>query len=398
MSKRRKVLIAAVHHWHSPIKVGTHYIAELFLSMGFDVAYVSAPVTPLHFFLPSSKDLDARRATHLTRGEYLRDGQLWHYVPHALIAPNTSPLLSSYPVLRYWQITSIPNLKTTVAQHGFDKVDVLFLDSIYQCFWLRALPHRASAYRISDNTAGFKGYSQAAARIEAEIIQSVNQVFVASQGLLKYASRRGAKEAILAANGVDLPRFRQKLEPNSFTLQVEGPTAVYVGAISYWFDHDLVSRLAVSFPELTIFLIGPFEDKASIYADTANVKLVGEVSPAEIPRYLHAADVGLIPFNTEKYSDLIADVNPLKLYEYMAAGLPVVATEWRELGQLKSPAYLARDQEKFIEYVRNVIANPTDGQNEKAFAERFDWSSTLIPLQQWLNAASVLNASYHTLL
>ena len=390
-----KALVVGIHHWASPVKVGTHYIVEYLLRFGFEVAYISAPITPLHRLLPDSKELLRRRQNHSVCGEYAHNDMLWHYVPGALVAPDARPILSSSCVLNNWQRTSIPNLAKTVHSKGFGEVDILFVDTIYQLFWLKTIAYRASAYRLADNTSGFKGYSKAAGRVESRLLRSVDQVFTASSRLVNYAVARGGVKATPLMNGVDIARFSNREICDIELLGVRGPIAIYVGVMSYWFDHDVIVALANARPDMTILLIGPTDYSDLRYQALPNVRLIGPIGPESVPAYLNLADVGLIPFRVDSFPDLINDVNPLKLYEYMAAGLPVVASRWPELELLASPARLANDLDDFVRQVCSVVDAKGGDSEEREFARGFDWHLTLRPLGVWLDEVLDSKVDYH---
>jgi len=380
-----RALIAGIHHWNSPFRVGTHYITRYLLEQGFEVAHISAPLTPLHRFLPRSGDLEKRRANHAGGGEREFGGRLWHYVPSALAAPDNRPILSSSLVRKRWQMVSVPNVVRTVRSAGFSEVDILFLDTIYQPFWLTAIDYRISAYRLADNTAGFRGHNRSAQDIEKRIISRVDTVFVASGGLRKYAETNGAKAVTQLPNGVDLKRFSDPFVAlNSDLEEIQGPVAIYVGAFSYWFDHSTIVQLALTCPELTILLVGPMDYGRDQYAKYENVVLLGAIPAGEIPALLSHADVGLIPFDVVSSPELLNDVNPLKLYEYMAAGLPVVSYRWKELEDLGSPAVLVDDREQFVASVLAILGRESSGEKERRFAGEHDWNQTLEPLGAWL--------------
>jgi glycosyltransferase involved in cell wall biosynthesis len=384
-----KALIIAIHHWDSPFQVGTHYIARYLLRKGFEVAYISAPVTFLHRLKPATNDLTKRKQNSATQGQISEEG-VWHYVPYALIAPDNRPLLSSSLVLNHWQKLTIPNVFSVVKENGFADVDVLFIDSIYQPFWLSAIKYKACAYRLADNSSGFAGYSEATSKVESHIIKSADQVFCASSGLLDYAQKRGAKSVTHLANGIDLKKFPEDALTKDFALpHLVGPVAIYVGAFERWFDHRLILELATERPDVNILLVGPVGKWTEQYQKYANVHVLGSVSSNLIPAYLALADVGLIPFDVKNCPTLVNDVNPLKLYEYMAAGLTVVASHWNELERLNSPAILVKNAEEFVSAVGDVLSGSGSGSGsglpEKEFASQFDWQQTLAPLGNWLD-------------
>lgn len=384
---RGKILLSAIHHWDSPLQVSSHAIARYLSSLGFEVAYVSAPLTPLHFFRGNSSEAAIRVASNRRGGDRDTTGLVWHYVPYAWLAPTTLPFLSAGALIKNWHLLAKPNLQKVLAAAGFGAPDALILCSPFQPFWQKLFPAVPSAYRLSDNTGGFRGATRGVIVTEKNIIQSVDVVFPASTGLKIYAERSGAKRAALVRNGVDHRRFGEVpglglFKGNAFN--ISRPVAVYVGAIDYWFDHALVAKLAQARPNLNVVLIGPVMGPLPDYSRLDNVHFIGAVGSNQVAAYLSSADVGLIPFNVSAYPRLLHDVNPLKLYEYMAAGLPVVAARWSELERLNSPAHLYDDQSAFIRAIDQILAKKKSTELEQDFALQHAWQNTLSPVGQWV--------------
>jgi glycosyltransferase involved in cell wall biosynthesis len=97
-----------------------------------------------------------------------------------------------------------------------------------------------------------------------------------------------------------------------------------------WFDADLVGKVADKLRDWQIDLIGPHQLSAaqSKALNRSNIRLLGRKDYLELPSLLAAADVAMIPF---VINDLIRGTSPIKLYEYLAAGVPVVATPMPEV-------------------------------------------------------------------
>jgi GT2 family glycosyltransferase len=107
------------------------------------------------------------------------------------------------------------------------------------------------------------------------------------------------------------------------------------------------------------------------------VKAVGEVSYTELPRWLHGMDVCLIPFLV---NELTLATNPVKVYEYLAAGKPVVATELPELGEPELAPFVRRaaDHAGFVRQVREALEKSTDSaarEPRRRFAKAESWAA-----------------------
>jgi glycosyltransferase involved in cell wall biosynthesis len=154
-----------------------------------------------------------------------------------------------------------------------------------------------------------------------------------------------------------------------------------------WFDFDLVQAAAERLPEISFVLIGPDHLARQRLRPLKNLHLLGRRPYSDLPAYLHQADVGLIPFDVVGHPHLVRSVHPLKLYEYMACGLPVVATEWAELQALRSPAVLSATREGFIQAIETAVRAPRDPDRYLRFTEGADWRVRVAALLARLDAA-----------
>lgn len=159
-------------------------------------------------------------------------------------------------------------------------------------------------------------------RVEAEIARRVDQVIVSSTALQEKFRRQGLA-AELVRNGLD---------PNPPTLggAADGELVFgYVGTVGAWFDWALLAKMAGALPEARFDLIGPVMAPPPAPLP-ANVRLLGECASEEAHSRLGRFAAGLIPF---KANGLTAAVDPIKYYEYRAAGLPVISTRFGEMRQ-----------------------------------------------------------------
>ena len=151
------------------------------------------------------------------------------------------------------------------------------------------------------------------------------------------------------------------------------PLIGYYGAIADWFDTKLVSSLALARPGWDFVLIG-----STLFADLgplkslANLKLLGEMPYADLPQYLHAFDVAIIPF---KRTPLTEATNPVKLFEYLSAGKPLVATDLSELHIYQDYVQLASTTQQWLETIEACLAedSPQLGQKRMDFARQNTW-------------------------
>lgn len=377
MTARRRALFAAAHPWGSPFQLGGHHFARALVARGWDVAFVSNPISPAHL-LKTSSVLRDRAALWLSGGHLDLGGHLWAYVPGALVTPFNAPLLRSGWVDRNWQRLTIPPVTRRVRQRGFGAVDLLYLDTPMQRFWLHAIDHRASVLRIADWMPGFHAFTAAMNTGLAVAAREVDAVAYTALTLKPAIDALKPRRSIHLPNGVDFERIaRPTTGPPADLISIPRPIALYVGAMEAWFDFELVTSAARALPNVSFVLIGPDRLAREQLPKLPNLHLLGTRPWASLPDYLPAAGVGLIPFDRAGNPGLVDGIHPLKLYEYAAHGVPIVATRSRELELINSPAYLVDGAAEFVSAIQEALAVRPDRETLRTFARTADWSARL---------------------
>src|SRR5690606_5429016 len=187
-------------------------------------------------------------------------------------------------------------------------------------------------YDWMDDHAGFSTNAPAMLATEERLVAESDLVVVTSRKLEASAQGR-ARSLVLVPNACEPEHFARvdAAEPSPAELAgLRSPIIGYFGAISEWFDFDLVRHAARAHPEWTFVLIGstfgapPHDDLVR----APNVRFLGEKPYGALPSYLARFDVATIPF---RLTPLIEATSPVKFFEYLAAGKPVVASRLPEL-------------------------------------------------------------------
>jgi glycosyltransferase involved in cell wall biosynthesis len=380
-SVAKKVLMGCANYWFSPFQVGSHHIGRTFVKDGWQVAFISDPISPFHVLAGLSRELSERFALYRTGGIWLEKDCLWTYVPAALLTPHNKPLLRSTPVARFWHMCSFPRLKTMIRELKFDTVDLLYIDSMIFAFFLREIAHKTSILRIADRNVGFKRFSKPMQTLELEIAQSVDVVVYTASNLRDYVAAMRPRRMIHLPNGVNFEHFAfgSRSVPEEYS-HIRRPIALYVGAMDVWFDYVLLSQAAARLPQVSFVLIGPNALAGRRLSGFSNIYLIGRKSYDVLPSYMHNADVGIIPFNVRDYPEIVHSINPLKLYEYMACGLPVVSTAWDELRHLQTPAILTETPQEFTDAIGHAIGI-ADRNILIEYAKKHDWRGRVALLE-----------------
>jgi len=227
-------------------------------------------------------------------------------------------------------------------------------------------------YDCMDDHAGFSTNSQSMLDGERRLLQQADLV-AASSELLFERAQASARRAVLVRNAADYDHFARACRPAG---PKQGTVIGYYGAIADWFDSDLVADLAEMHPEWRFELIGStFTGEVRRLKRLKNVKLLGEQPYAELPERIAAWDCCLIPFQR---TPLTEATNPVKVYEMLAAGLPVVAVDLPELRPIAREGLIeiGNNAREFSEKIRGVLANPArDGASRQRFAAANTWSA-----------------------
>jgi glycosyltransferase involved in cell wall biosynthesis len=148
----------------------------------------------------------------------------------------------------------------------------------------------------------------------------------------------------------------------------------YIGATSgKWFDGELVLTVIRECADCHVSIIGPVDRRfAASCMRYPNVTLHGFVDHDRLPAHLRRFDVAIIPFLDNAITRI---VNPLKMYEYSAAGLPIVATMTAELSHYEGMLYLARDHGSFVASIRAALREDSSVRRmaRREFAEQHTW-------------------------
>ena len=151
--------------------------------------------------------------------------------------------------------------------------------------------------------------------------------------------------AHLVRNGVDFDFFSSASSLSPMLPDVARPVVGYFGAIAEWMDLDLLLKVAASRPHYSFVLVGGiFNQDVSRLQSLPNVLFAGSRPHEEMPLYLREFDACLIPFQVNSVTNA---TDPIKLYEYLSQGKPVVATDMAELVVCGDLLYVAKDTFSF---------------------------------------------------
>lgn len=217
-------------------------------------------------------------------------------------------------------------------------------------------------YDCMDEHEGFS--TNEGQMLSAEAILSMESSLVVVTS--RYLSDKMTKynnNCVLIPNAADFKHFSQ-LPENDFLKDIQKPIIGYYGAISEWFDIEIIEYAANARKDWNFILIGGNDSgiDLSVLKKLPNIKLLGEKPYSELPRYLYWFDVCLIPFKLNKLTEA---TNPVKFYEYISSGKPVVSVRLPELLLMGDCLYLADGKEDFVKKIAAALEENNNGIRQR---------------------------------
>ncbi len=230
-------------------------------------------------------------------------------------------------------------------------------------------------YDCMDDYGSFSTVGKRMLRAEATLSRESDLVLASSRSIFAAQSAHNP-HCLLVPNAADFEHFHAPpAELPADVRDLPRPIVGYYGAISDWFDAELVGELARARPWWSFVLVGStYGANLAALSGLSNVHLLGEKPYAMIAAYAHAFDVGMIPFKRTPLTDA---TNPVKLFEYLAAGKPVVATELGELSHYREHVRLVRDKAAWLDALESAMrpASPEVVETRVAFARANSWDA-----------------------
>jgi len=284
------------------------------------------------------------------------------------------------PLLRHW-----------IKRLGFHR-PILWTYNPHSESLLGKLGERMVVYECVDELSAAKGLvrSDVVEKLERRLIKKVDLVIVTHENL--YWSKKSlAREIHLIPNGAEVDHFRKASLPDTPVADemksIPHPIVGFLGSIQYWIDMDLLRFLALARPDWSFALIGPIGRLTRIkkIENLPNVHLLGRKGYDELPAYLKAFDVCLNPYILDETA---MNCSPLKLYEYLASGKPVVSVDMPEARQFDGFVRIGRTYEDILKHLDDLVLGEPERQetvgNQVRAVEGCSWNHRFYQLEKTL--------------
>ncbi len=246
-------------------------------------------------------------------------------------------------------------------------------------------------YHVLDEYSGYRGANREKLGIEENALLDQADLVLCASELLERSKRKEGRNVHFVPNGVDFDHFSRipgigTREP--FDLSgIPHPRAGYLGRICDKLDFPLLKEVAESLPKCAFCFVGPsyvaFGPHRKTYEEWAalpNVHLIGNKRMADVPNYLNAFDVALLPYLV---SEDTKQRYPLKLHEYLAAGKPVVSVPLPCLDEFELLVRVATDSAAWRDAIAASLEEASDSDREErmSVARRHDWNRVVLRIE-----------------
>ncbi len=372
------ILLLSTTDWDAPQFGSRQQIALRLVRRGHRVLFVEIP-RALHSLI--SDPAGTRRALgRLGLIRRVTDGPLV-YTPLPVLPIYYNPLVNKLN-----QRLLLRDLR------GLDwQPDVLWTYWPHTAYLVGRLGERAAVYHCIDDFAAV-GYPlttrEAITRMEAEQCRKVDVIFTRTEGLAA-AKRRLNPNTYLLPGGVDTGHFdpAHVVAPPTDVAALPRLRVGLVGTVDDRVDVGLLATCARGLPDATFVLVGPVRrHRVDIgpLERLPNVYLLAPCPHSEVPSIVAALDVCLIPYRVNPYTE---GLSPIKLYEYLAMGKPVVGTDLPYLRREAAHIRITHTLEEFLAAVRDALAHPPGVEERaqwRAVAEARSWDRQVDEIEHHL--------------
>lgn len=221
-------------------------------------------------------------------------------------------------------------------------------------------------YHCVDEYSEFSGVPKdVIIRMEQALVRRADVVFTSAEKLA--AERRAINPRThFIPHGVDVAHFSRAVDAATTTAPAVAalpkPVIGFFGLLADWVDLDMIGALARARPRWSFALVGKTQTDLQPLRGLRNVHLLGQQPYAALPSYCRGFDVGLIPF---RMNELTLRVNPLKLREYLAAGLPVVSTPLPEVVRYQGVVRIAVNKDGFLQEIEAALKERSSEEDRR---------------------------------
>jgi glycosyltransferase involved in cell wall biosynthesis len=357
----KKLLVSSTHYYQWHRRAGIHYFSDFFIHRGYTCLWITLPYTPLHLFSKAFRSEKLMYAKQFSKGPCKVAENVYNSTCFSLTYPK-----KGLPEWSYKHFLAFSHIKKHLKMMDFEKPDIFLLESGIGFDLLSYIQPEKTMLRVSDDLDAIH-CPPSVLKKETVAINSFTLTTTVNQALKDILVSRGANgdNIALIANGIDVKQF-------NFPVVIpenKKPVCIYVGVINFHhFDIETIVAAAKENQGIEFHIYGPLtrDIKEKL---PGNLHFFGKVPFEQVPDILKNADCGIIPFKDNPR--MKTTQRPLKYYQYMASGLPVVFRSIGKLSMLKdSPGTFGyTDTASLQEALRRAVSAGKVLENRKEYRD-----------------------------
>ncbi len=269
------------------------------------------------------------------------------------------------------------HLGNVLRRLGVDPEPVVMVSNIYCPGALSRLRKKLVLYDFNDSPFQFSVSPPWAPGYWARTVGQASAVFVVSEYYRRQLAGEIDRPLILLGNGVEMAHFEAVRPCPADLALLPRPLIGYVGLLSHFLDFGVLETLRRNRAGGTVVLIGPgspaTDAAVADFAARAGVAVLGARPYAELPAYVQALDLGVIPFRAD--DPFVQGINPNKVYQYLAGGAPVITTPVLDLEASAPDLQFAASEDEWARAVGVALAATADPGRRRSLARAHDWDA-----------------------
>ncbi len=308
-----------------------------------------------------------------------REGRVTVFTVPFLKPGTTSPLYNAVsataPGRAALELGAEFYLRRMLARLGVAPEPVVLAANIYAPALLSRLRKKLLLYDFNDHPLQFSATPPWAGTYLRRTLSQAQGVFVVSEYYRRLLATETDRPLILLGNGVEMAHFEAPRVVPADMAALPAPRIGYVGLMSHFLDFELLETLRRNRRGGTVVLLGPgtpaTEAAVAEFGRREGVAVLGPRPYAEVPAYMQGLDVGVIPFRAS--DPYVQGINPNKVYQYLAAGLPVLTTPLLDLAPSAPDLLFAATPAEFERALEQALGAAADPSRRRALARAHDW-------------------------
>ncbi len=260
---------------------------------------------------------------------------------------------------------------------GVEARPTVLVSNIYCPGLLSRLSKKLVLYDFNDSPFQFSVTPSWARDYWPRTIRQADAVFAVSEYYRRQLAEEITQPLILLGNGVETGHFEPERPLPADLASLPRPRIGYVGLLSHFLDFDLLEALRRNRRGGTVVLLGPgtpaTDAAVADFASREGVAVLGPRPYADVPAYMQGLDVGVIPFRAN--DPFVQGINPNKVYQYLAAGLPVITTPVLDLPESPPDLLFATTAEDTTRALAAALDAPADRARRRELARPHDWDA-----------------------